>query len=276
MSVVKYKSGSNWVTFAGGGSIATDSTYGYVKVATDEDVEEGTDNSAAVTAKQLKSRENNIVHKSGNETITGQKTFDLTVRLNQIQSTGTGTGDADPHINFVDMDGGPSLGGKGAYVAIEDGATGQWNKIATVQGNNTFTGQNTFNQTINGTAYRAQWGDLAEYYLTDKEYPKGTLVQFGGEKEITIATNKVNAVITSEPGFVLNNEQKDSQAIALIGRVPVRIIGKVKKFDKISLSYIDGVGCVNNDTETPMGIALQDKIEEDESLVLCSVKISLL
>ena len=62
----------------------------------------------------------------------------------------------------------------------------------------------------------------------------------------------------------------------MIGRVHVRIIGKVKKFDKISLSYIDGVGCVNNDTETPIGIALQDKIEEDESLVLCSVKISLL
>ena len=272
MSVVKYKSGSNWVTFAGGGSIATDSTYGYVKVATDADVEEGTDNSAAITARQLKNREDNIVHKTGDETIGGNKTFSNYVKAS-LQSWHSG---ADQHIEFIDNVGGPDNNGKGCYIATEDGTASSWNKVVTEQGTNVFTGQNTFNQTINGTAYRAQWGDLAEYYLIDKEYPKGTLVQFGGEKEITIATNKVNAVITSEPGFILNNEQKDSQAIALVGRVPVRIIGKVKKFDKISLSYIDGVGCVNNDTETPIGIALQDKIEEDESLVLCSVKISLL
>ena len=141
-------------------------------------------------------------------------------------------------------------------------------------GDETIGGTKTFSSTINGTAYRAQWGDLAEYYLTDEKYPKGTLVQFGGEKEITIANNKVNAVITSEPGFILNGELENSQAIALIGRVPVRVIGKIKKFDKITLSYIDGVGCANNDSETPIGIALEDKNDSDEGLIICSVKLS--
>lgn len=214
---------------------------------------------------------NSVVRLSGNQNIKGIKTFDNIVRLFGIQTTST---DAYQHVNFLDMNGGPNNNGKGAYIAIEDGSNGQWNKITTERGDNTFYGANTFNQTIQGTAYRALWGDLAEYYLTDAEYPKGTLVQFGGEKEITVAKNKVNAVITSEPGFILNGEQKDSQAIALIGRVPVRIIGKVKKFDKIALSYIDGVGCVNNETESPIGIALENKDDSDEGLIICSVKIN--
>lgn len=76
MPIVKYKSGDNWVAVSTGGSIATDTTYGYLKVATDEDVEEGTDNTAAVTARQIKQIfDNNLVHKTGNETIAGQKTF---------------------------------------------------------------------------------------------------------------------------------------------------------------------------------------------------------
>ena len=111
--------------------------------------------------------------------------------------------------------------------------------------------------------------------MVDQQYPKGTLVQFGGEKEITIAKNKVNAVISSEPGVILNGEMKDSQAIALIGRVPVRVIGKVKKFDKIALSFIDGVGCVNNDSDNYIGIALVNKDDSDEGLVLCSIRIDL-
>ena len=141
--------------------------------------------------------------------------------------------------------------------------------------NNTFTGVNTFTQVIQGTAYRAYWADLAEYYLTDKEYPKGTLVQFGGEKEMTIASTDVNAVITSEPGFILNSEI-NGQAIALIGRVPVRVKGKINKFDYIKLSDENGIGIrAENKDEKIIGRALESKSSENEGLVLCSVKIQL-
>ena len=105
------------------------------------------------------------------------------------------------------------------------------NDIAFLSRNNVFTGSNTFNNVVQGTAFRTYWGDLAEIYETDKEYPKGTLVKFGGDKEITIADTQVNAVISSEPGLILNTQNKTGQAIALIGRVPVRVIGNCKKFD---------------------------------------------
>ena len=143
----------------------------------------------------------------------------------------------------------------------------------TYNGNETFNGACTFTQPINGTAMYAHWGDLAECYESDKEYPKGTLVKFGGEKEITIADTHANAVITSEPGFILNSQMENGQAIALVGRVPVRVIGKVEKFDHLKLSDIVGVAIVNKEQVNSVAIALESKATEEEGLVLCVVKL---
>ena len=156
-------------------------------------------------------------------------------------------------------------------------------KIAELSGNNVFTGTVTFTEPIQGTAYRALWGDLAEYYESDKEYPRGTLVKFGGEKEITIAESGVNAVITSEPGFILNTQQhfnaQSSQAIALVGKVPVRVIGKVNKFDYLTLSDIPGVATALTEAKVLshniIARALESKNSEGEGLVLCVVKLAL-
>lgn len=136
-------------------------------------------------------------------------------------------------------------------------------------GNETINGVKTFTQVIQGTAYSAYWGDLAEYYESDKIYPNGTLIKFGGEKEITIADTEVNAVISSKPGFILNSEMTNGQAIALCGRVPIRVIGKCNKFDYLVLSDINGVACVGNNTSNNIvGRALQSKEKDEEDLVL--------
>ena len=146
-------------------------------------------------------------------------------------------------------------------------------------GDETINGVKTFTSEINGTSMYANWGDLAEYYLTDKEYPKGTLVQLGGEKEFTIATTFVNAIISSEPGLVINGNMKDEgQAIALVGRVPVRVIGKVNKFDKLVLSEIPGVARKKKWYEIwkpTIARALESKTTEDEGLILTMIKFTL-
>ena len=151
------------------------------------------------------------------------------------------------------------------------------NDIAFLSRNNVFTGSNTFNNVVQGTAFRTYWGDLAEIYETDKEYPKGTLVKFGGDKEITIADTQVNAVISSEPGLILNTQNKTGQAIALIGRVPVRV-GNCKKFDYLTLSDVPGVATVLEDNEFPLNViarALENKDYVEEGLVLCVIKFDL-
>lgn len=145
-------------------------------------------------------------------------------------------------------------------------------------GDVTFKGNVTFNNLIRGKSNRANWGDLAEFYYADNKYPEGTLVAFGGDKEITIASNTVNAVVTSKPGYLMNAEIENNEnalPVALIGRVPVRVIGKVDKFDKIVLSDVNGVGipldCTVNKNKEVIARALEDNSNPNEKLVLCSI-----
>jgi hypothetical protein len=137
------------------------------------------------------------------------------------------------------------------------------------------TGKAKFSNTIDGTALRAKWADLAEMYDADSEYEPGTLVKFGGEKEITIATDEVNAVITTKPGLLLGeNDTNTKLPIALVGKVPVKVMGSVKKFDKLVLSDVPGIAIKKNDeTKTVIGISLNridcepDEINLVESVV---------
>ena len=139
-------------------------------------------------------------------------------------------------------------------------------------GDETINGSKTFTSDIQGTAVRAKWADLAECYLTDKEYPKGTLLQFGGAKELTLATTKVNAVVSSKPGFILNDGE--GTPVCLSGRVEVRVIGSVKKFDHLVLSS-SGVATVDNIDDSYFATALQSNDDEGEKLVLCACQLKL-
>ena len=139
-------------------------------------------------------------------------------------------------------------------------------------GNETIQGSKTFTSDIQGTAVRAKWADLAECYLADKDYPPGTLLEFGGEKELTLARHKVNAVVSTKPGFVLNEGQ--GLPVCLAGRVPVRVIGSVNKFDHLVLSS-NGVAVVDNMDDSYFATALEDNYDEDEKLVLCSCQLKI-
>ena len=160
-----------------------------------------------------------------------------------------------------------------------------WNKVWATKaddsavihnsGNETISGTKTFTSTIQGTAYRALWGDLAENYLTDQEYPIGTLIEFGGEYEATIAKNEANGVISDKPAFVLN-ASSNGQPIALSGKVPVRVLGKVCKGDKLILSSINGVAIVRpkSSRKKVIAIALENNDSDNDKLVMCVTKLS--
>lgn len=144
-------------------------------------------------------------------------------------------------------------------------------------GNETIGGTKTFSETIQGTSLKALWADLAENYKSDVNYKEGTLIVFGGEKEITIAKKKVNGVISSQPAILMNRESRGIP-VALAGRVPVRIIGKVSKFDKICISETEGVGRKKKWYEffkKTIAISLESKDNEDAKLVLCVTKFNL-
>jgi hypothetical protein len=86
--------------------------------------------------------------------------------------------------------------------------------------------------------------DLAENYLADAVYPAGTVVEFGGEAEVTVSMTegsvRVAGVVSSDPAHVMNGGLRGSSvvSIALVGRVPVNVIGPVYKGDMlISAGY---------------------------------------
>ena len=123
-------------------------------------------------------------------------------------------------------------------------------------------------------ACHAFWSDLGEKYLGDCDLEPGTLVQFGGDKEITIAKDEVNAIVSTR-AFDLNHDLEGGTVIALCGRVPTKVIGKVKKFDDIVLSKIPGVGRSKkwyDFFKKPIGKALESNDEVNIKLVECVTK----
>lgn len=91
---------------------------------------------------------------------------------------------------------------------------------------------------FHGTATAARYADLAEKYLPDADYEVGTVVVIGGEKEITASTwgQRAIGVISANPAYMMNSELEGGVYVALKGRVPVKVIGAVKKGDRLIAS----------------------------------------
>ena len=91
---------------------------------------------------------------------------------------------------------------------------------------------------FNGTATSAQYADLAEKYLADAEYEVGTVVAIGGDAEVTACTtgDRAIGVVSGNPAFMMNSELEGGTYIALKGRVPVKVVGSVKKGQRLVAS----------------------------------------
>jgi hypothetical protein len=86
-----------------------------------------------------------------------------------------------------------------------------------------------------GTATSALFADLAEKYLADDEYEVGTVVVVGGEQEITACSlgERAFGAISANPAYMMNAGLEGGTYVALKGRVPVKVIGAVRKGDKL-------------------------------------------
>jgi hypothetical protein len=103
-------------------------------------------------------------------------------------------------------------------------------------GANTTAGSITGNWSLTaGSRLNATYADLAEYYEADQVYDPGTVLEFGGEKEVTLAqdgTTRVAGVVSTDPAYAMNMKCPGiAIAIALQGRVPTKVRGSVRKGD---------------------------------------------
>ena len=124
--------------------------------------------------------------------------------------------------------------------------------------------------TIDAIATRAQYADLAERYESDKVYEPGTVVVFGGTKEITITEelgdHRVAGVVSTNPAYLMNvsNETESYLPIALRGKVPVKVIGRVKKGDILVTSPVAGHATSAEDGHQVSAAAMVAKSIEDK------------
>jgi hypothetical protein len=103
-------------------------------------------------------------------------------------------------------------------------------------GANTTAGTITGNWTLSsGSRLLSTYADLAEYYEADAVYEPGTVLAFGGDKEVTLAedgTTRVAGVVSTDPAYGMNAKCLGiAVAIALQGRVPTKVRGTVRKGD---------------------------------------------
>lgn len=134
---------------------------------------------------------------------------------------------------------------------------------------------------MNGTATAAYYADLAERYCTDMPYEPGTVVSYGGDKEITESVTAddqaVAGVISTNPGSMLNSNAGTDEThpyIALVGRVPCKVVGQVRKGQMLTTS--DTPGCAKASTAFVMGSiigkALEDKTTTGPGVIEIAVQ----
>ena len=176
----------------------------------------------------------------------------------------------DTTNNEIRVHNGSTAGGitVSGYVLNQDLLNGQSDGTGNI--GNSSNGLNT----VHAKSTSAQYADLAEKYRVDQKYPAGTVVAIGGKKEITQTQSQNDptqiGVISMQPAFKMNDKSK-GQYVAFTGRVPVRVVGDVKRGDMVVSSDIEGCATGLGDHEyvpgAVIGKALQAHDKASEGII---------
>lgn len=147
----------------------------------------------------------------------------------------------DAH-NFKTQDGLSDAPITASLIQVQTLTTGGNTTPGTITGRWTLSGSSPNESRLQAT-YSA---DLAEYYEGDKDYPVGTVLVFGGDKEVTTtnikADTRVAGVVSNTAAFAMYEACPGlKNLVALQGRVPCRVAGKITKGDILITAGIPGV-----------------------------------
>jgi hypothetical protein len=156
------------------------------------------------------------------------------------------------------------------YLTFVDGAIG-------TQGIETDTSlsYNPSTNVLTTTASSARYADLAEIYESDAEYDVGTVVIFGGEKEITISKEgndiRVAGVISDNPAYLMNSEAT-GLPVALAGKVKCKVVGHINKGDMLS-SHPTHNGVAKKTHDPQVGEVIGKALEDYDSDEIGTINI---
>jgi hypothetical protein len=135
-----------------------------------------------------------------------------------------------------------------------------------------------------GSAITALYSDLAERFEADDYYKPGTVLTIGGAAEVTVETEELSedvfGVVSTQYGYLMNGAAGPDEThppIAVSGRVPVKVIGKVRKGDRL-VSAGNGIARSGSKQEinafNVIGRSLENKFTEGEGMVLAIVTLN--
>jgi hypothetical protein len=138
--------------------------------------------------------------------------------------------------------------------------------------------------TVFATATTALYADVAERFAADEEYLPGTVVELGGEAEITKATTELSenvfGVISTRAAYLMNSgagTDTTHPPIAMTGRVPVRVTGSIRKGDRL-VAAGNGLARAARANEATafnvIGRALENKASNDDGVIEAIVTIN--
>lgn len=120
---------------------------------------------------------------------------------------------------------------------------------------------------------KAKLGDLAENYTSkDTNAPVGTVFCVSESKNYDVEicneefSTKVIGVISENPGFIMS-EKIEGVTLGLKGKVPIRVIGPVKKGDMLA-SAGNGVAFTTSKPEFKFAVSLEENLDFNEKLVM--------
>ena len=139
-----------------------------------------------------------------------------------------------------------------------------------------------FNQVF-ATATTALYADVAERFAADDIYEAGTVVELGGDAEVTKSksalSDQVFGVVSTRAAYLMNGgagTDATHPPIAMTGRVPVKVTGTVNKGDRL-VSAGNGIARAAKPGEASafntIGRALCDKLSADDGTVEAIVTI---
>jgi hypothetical protein len=130
--------------------------------------------------------------------------------------------------------------------------------------------------TVYAKATSAQYADLAEVYKADHEYEPGTVVIFGGPKEITISQwandTRVAGVVSTNPAYLMN-DKSEGVAVALVGKVPCKVEGFIEKGDLLTTSG-NTAGYAKKAIEPKLGSIIGKAMESHQSAGTGTIYVS--
>ena len=137
--------------------------------------------------------------------------------------------------------------------------------LPNANGTQNLGGATNYFSTLYGKATTAQYADVAELYESDEPYSPGTVLDFGGTHEVTICgeamSTRVAGVVSTNPALRMNSTlaADNKVELALLGRVPTRVVGPVSKGDMmVSAGNGYAMACSSPAIGSVIGKALED------------------